>query len=329
MSYPKPLSEKSLKRLYNESGLSDRTQEFLHTLFAACTNLYGAIDLRNVWQISQQLQNTLKPKRKDLLAFSSIVRRESQPYCVFESEELYEEEAHNELDRCIVNRDIIGSGYGKFDMIYDLIDQAIRYPYCVAVDFLSYANPSATAEEAALRSFLANLVSVADKCAPKHGEAIENENKGKKLGEFSFLNAAERFEAEWLKKRSSAYASFMEDVSGSEAEKIIRLYKRAENTGRTGPSGTLEYIIDELNEVGVELNERQLKMLISLVNDYHNNSRLWCTAGWKPSELSGLYPKGLKAVSFGAGFQRAFSDGSIDKTELVKKIREMGIEVIE
>ena len=329
MSYPKPLSEKSLKRLYSESGLSDRTQEFLHTLFAACANLYGAIDLRNVWQICQQLQVTPKPKRKDLLAFSSIVRRENQPYCVFEVEELYECEPHNELDRCIVNREIVGSGYGKFSMVYDLIDQAIMHPYCVAADFLSYANPSVTAEEAALRSFLSNLVSVADKCAPKHGEAIENENKGKKLGEFSFLNASERFEAEWLKKQPSALASFMEDVSGSEAEKIVRFYKRAENIGRTGPADALQYVMDELNEVGVELNEGQLKTLISLINNYHNNSRLWCTAGWKPSELSAMYPGGPKAVSFGPGFQRAFSDGSIDKAELVKKIREMGIEVIE
>ena len=210
-----------------------------------------------------------------------------------------------------------------------LIDQAIMHSYCVAADFLSYANPSVTAEEAALRSFLSNLVSVADKCAPKHGEAIENENKGKKLGEFSFLNASERFEADWLKKQPSALASFMEDVSGSEAEKIVRFYKRAENIGRTGPADALQYVMDELNEVGVELNERQLKTLISLINNYHNNSRLWCTAGWKPSELAGMYPRGPKAVSFGPGFQRAFSDGSIDKAELVKKIREMGIEVID
>ena len=36
MSYPKPLSEKSLKRLYTQAGLSTEAYDFLHSLFAAC-----------------------------------------------------------------------------------------------------------------------------------------------------------------------------------------------------------------------------------------------------------------------------------------------------
>ena len=51
MSYPKPLSEKSLKRLYTQAGLSAEACDFLHSLFAACANLYGAIALRDVWSM--------------------------------------------------------------------------------------------------------------------------------------------------------------------------------------------------------------------------------------------------------------------------------------
>ena len=47
MAYPKPLSEKALQRLYKESGLDERAQGFLHDFFAACANLYGAIELRS------------------------------------------------------------------------------------------------------------------------------------------------------------------------------------------------------------------------------------------------------------------------------------------
>lgn len=43
MSYPKPLSEKSLRRLYGECGLSDQKVIFLRTFFEACANLYGVI----------------------------------------------------------------------------------------------------------------------------------------------------------------------------------------------------------------------------------------------------------------------------------------------
>lgn len=49
--------------------------------------------------------------RRDLIAFSSIVRREVQPYWVYEIEELYTEEPHNDLDRHIVSKELIGAGY--------------------------------------------------------------------------------------------------------------------------------------------------------------------------------------------------------------------------
>ena len=88
MPYPKPLSEKTIERLYKEAGLSEETRSYLHTLFAACANLYGALCLRAVWSLHQGIEGAPKIRRKDLIAFSAIVRREKQPYFVFEIEEL-------------------------------------------------------------------------------------------------------------------------------------------------------------------------------------------------------------------------------------------------
>ena len=113
MSYPKPLSEKSLNRLYMQAGLSTETCAFLHSLFAACANLYGTIALSDVWSVYQELKSDVpRIHRRDLIAFSSIVRREVQPYWVYEIEELYTEEPHNDLDRHIVSKEVIGAGYG-------------------------------------------------------------------------------------------------------------------------------------------------------------------------------------------------------------------------
>lgn len=114
MSYPKPLSEKSLNRLYMQAGLSTETCAFLHPLFAACANLYGTIALRDVWSVYQEQKSDVpRIHRRDLIAFSSIVRREVQPYRVYEIEELYTEEPHNDLDRHIVSKELIGAGYQK------------------------------------------------------------------------------------------------------------------------------------------------------------------------------------------------------------------------
>ena len=122
MSYPKPLSEKSLKRLYTQAGLSAEACDFLHSLFAACANLYGAIALRDVWSVYRELKSEApRIRRQDLVAFSTIVRREVQPYRVYEIEELYTEEPHNNLDRHIVSKELIGTGYGKMSSFYVLM----------------------------------------------------------------------------------------------------------------------------------------------------------------------------------------------------------------
>ena len=329
MSYPKPLSEKSIAKLYEQSRLSEEARDFLHKFFAACVNLYGAIALRHVWQIYQQMENAPKLRRKDLLAFAAVVRREEQPYYVFEIEELYEDEPHNELDRHIVSKELVSSGYGKYHLFYELMDQIGDRSYCIPDNFLSFAEPTPSDAENALLDFLSNLSSTADKCAPRYGKSIPNENKGKKLSEFSFLNSDERFEAEYI-KRPSMRAAFLEDCAGSEAEKVMRFFKRGENIGRNTPTGMLQWFIDELEEAGVAMTRGKLDKLLKLITDYHNSSRLWCLSGWKPNELAAMYRgNGPTAISFGPGMQKAFADGSLDRAELVREIRKLGLEVVE
>ena len=329
MSYPKPLSEKSLEKRYKESGLTDEARFYLHRVFAACANLYGAISLRHIWTLYGELKDAPKLRRKDILTFASIVRREEQQYYVFEIEELYTEEKHNELDRHIVSKELVYVGYGKFHLFYALMEELDNRPYCVPDNFLSYADPAPSEYEAALLDYLANLVSVTDECVPKHGQSIPNEHKGMKLGEFSFLNSAERFELRY-QKRPSAKEAFLEDCSGTEAEKLLRFFKRGEHIGRRGTAGTVQWFIDELEEAGVEMTQEKIEKLLKLTTDYHNNSHLWCLSGWKPSELAAMFRgNGPMSISFGPGMQQAFADGHLDKEELVREMRKMGLEVIE
>lgn len=48
MSYPKPLSQKTLNKLYEKAGFSVEVQDYLHKLFTACVNLYGVITVKNM-----------------------------------------------------------------------------------------------------------------------------------------------------------------------------------------------------------------------------------------------------------------------------------------
>ena len=331
MSYPKPLSEKSLKRLYTQAGLSTEACDFLHSLFAACANLYGAIALRDVWSVYQELKSEApRIRRQDLAAFSAIVRREVQPYQVYEIEELYTEEPHNNLDRHIVSKELIGTGYGKMSSFYVLMDGLGNHPYCVPDNFLSYAAPSASAVEKSLADFIGNLESAAEECAPRQRKAYPNENRGKKLGTFSFLNLSERFDLEYYKKVPATYSALLEGYSGTETEKIMRFHRRAENIGYLRSTDIIQNVLIELCEVGVRLTEKQQDTLMRLIVQYHNGSRLWCLRGWKPNELADMHGNsGVPSISFGPGLQQAFADGIMDKGDLVRKIQELGWKVME
>ena len=331
MSYPKPLSEKSLNRLYMQAGLSTEACDFLHSLFAACANLYGAIALRDVWSVYQELKSGApRIHRRDLIAFSAIVRREVQPYRVYEIEELYTEEPHNDLDRHIVSKELIGAGYGKMFSFYALMDELGDQPYCVPEYFLSYAVSSASAEESVLSNFIGNLKSTAKECAPKQRKTYPNENRGKKLSEFSFLNLDEQFNLEYYKKVPATYSALLEEYSGTEAEKIMRSYRRAENIGYLRTTDMIQNVLIELCEVGVRLTETQHSTLMRLMMQYHNGSRLWCLRGWTPNELAAMHGNtGAPSISFVPGIQEAFADGTMDKNELVRKIKDLGWKVSE
>ena len=331
MSYPKPLSEKSLERLYTQAGLSTEACDFLHSLFAACANLYGAIALRDVWSVYQELKSGApRIHRRDLIAFSATVRREVQPYRVYEIEELYTEEPHNDLDRHIVSKELIGAGYGKMFSFYALMDELGNQPYCVPEYFLSYAVSSASAEESVLSNFIGNLKSTAKECAPRQRKSYPNENRGKKLSEFSFLNLDEQFNLEYYKKVPATYSALLEEYSGTEAEKIMRSYRRTENIGYLRTTDMIQNVLIELCEVGVRLTETQHSTLMRLMMQYHNGSRLWCLRGWTPNELAAMHGNtGAPSISFGPGIQEAFADGTMDKNELVRKIKELGWKVSE
>lgn len=331
MSYPKPLSEKSLERLCTQAGLSTEACDFLHSLFAACANLYGAIALRDVWSVYQELKSGApRIHRRDLIAFSAIVRQEVQPYRVYEIEELYTEEPHNDLDRHIVSKELIGAGYGKMFSFYALMDELGDQPYCVPEYFLSYAVSSASAEESVLSNFIGNLKSTAEECAPKQRKTYPNENRGKKLSEFSFLNLDEQFNLEYYKKVPATYSALLEEYSGTESEKIMRSYRRTENIGYLRTTDMIQNVLIELCEVGVRLTETQHSTLMRLMMQYHNGSRLWCLRGWTPNELAAMHGNtGAPSISFVPGIQEAFTDGTMDKNELVRKIKDLGWKVSE
>ena len=92
MAYPKPLSQKTIDKMYLDSGLTEEKITFLRRLFDGAAALYGVITLDNLWNVYREYASKIpavRIHRKDIYNFSSIARREVHDYYVYEVDELY------------------------------------------------------------------------------------------------------------------------------------------------------------------------------------------------------------------------------------------------
>ena len=122
----------------------------------------------------------------------------------------------------------------------------------------------------------------------------------------------------------------MADCAGTEAEKIVWRLRQEDRIGNFNPIESIDHVTEELAEVGVELTMNQAEELMRLIMELRNNSRQWCISGWKPVELAQRYkPQGKPAISFGPGIQQAFANGDMDREEMVRQLRAMGLNMEE
>lgn len=156
MAYPKPLSEKTLFRMYAEAKISDGKKQFLHSFFLAAVNLYGSVETGVLWEVYKTLSEKVsvaKITKKEFLAFSGIVRREEVPYYVYEIDEIYCDEKRKDMERFLVTKDIVHEGYGRFHSLWRLHELQIEKPPYIPANFLDYANEVMTKEQKDLLVF--------------------------------------------------------------------------------------------------------------------------------------------------------------------------------
>ncbi len=343
MTYPKPLSEKTIERMYRESGLKEEQISFLSGLFEGASSLYGVIQLRDLWTVYRELgdkTDTVKLQRKDIYAFSSIARREVHSYRIYEIDEFYSGEKRSDGERFLVLNEITDD-MGR-DVFYNLVEQQDSKPFYVPEDLTSIRGHVISKEEKTLRTYLENLVSTADTISPLTGNSFIREispYKGKKLSDFIHLSRHDRFEIQWLSgeveggrktKSEKALEAFRKSVEVPYSERIMVDLRIEAFTGWLTAQEMIRFFLDKLTEVGVEMPVDKANHLMSLVSDFINSSRLYVNRGWTPKELYEIQRKmnpGPIRMSFGPGMIKAMKEGNISLEELRKQCREMGLNV--
>ena len=333
---------KSLEKRYRDAGISESKIQFLKDLCLSCMNLYGAIHAEQLWSVYKELsEKTAVPKiqRKELYTALGIFRREDLPYYVFEVDEVYTEEPRTDKYRLLTSKKLVRSGYGKFMWVYQLVENALDKPYYVPVDLLEYKEPVRDERKMKLTAWLSELSCTQTEFETRYGKTFPCIYTGKKLGEFSFISREDDFDLRYQRgeieghKGNAKYADELEAELNSmtAAERLVRDYTWRSHLGAVKPADSLKYFMDDLTEMGVVLTEDQANHLMQSLMDYHNHLHLWCNCGWTPSEMAGkIFGSGqvLPQIRFGPGMEKAFSDGSLDREELVRKLKEMGLDVL-
>jgi len=342
MSYPKPLSEKSISRLYNEAGITEKQIVFLRRFFTACANLYGVIMAEDAWDVYRELSSkteTVRLHRKDMYAALGVLRRELVPFYVFEADEVFSEEERTDKYRVIALRELISPGYGKFADMYCVMDNAGNKPFFVPPNLLDYVTMPENKYEHELLDMLGRMKCTLSEYEDDLGNKHQCKYKGKRLSDFSYIGNYEEFRLKRLRgeiegckgngKKAAEYEAKLNSITA--AQYLVDGLKRHSSVGNVLISHSIKYFFDNLNKMGVSFSgEKQVNTVIQAVDNMHNNQHLWCNHGWTPRELSAQMPsRGVPTMSFGPGIQQTFADGTMDKDEFISKLKEMGFVVTE
>ena len=344
MSYPKPLSQKTLDKMYKESNLSEEKIVFLRKLFDSASALYGIIPLCDLWEVYKeysQKAEAVKIHRKDILSFSSIARREVHDYYIYEIDELYIAEKKTDQERYIINHEILD--FLSIHVFHQLDEMVSNKPYYVPENLLEYKGHVVTEEEKRLFQYIENLRADSPVLTKRYNKEISkpSPHQGKKLKDFSYLTDSEQFELDWVSGKCEGgpktaqekkIKEFWAFHSGNAAEKIFRRQRILLFCGLLSTSRLISSFIEDLQETGVILSEKQLNMLISLYMEFNNNSHLYSNRGWTPNELSRITMsdyKGPITMSLGPGIIKAAKEGKFSLDELKSKIKAMGFNVLE
>lgn len=334
MSYPKPLSRETLERRYSETGLSKEQLSFLELFFSSCANLYGAIHIIEAWDVYKRIKDE-KPRlhRKDLLNYGAVAQRDQLPFYVLEESELYLDGEKGINRSHIVNRQLVGKGTSRYDMVYNLLDVQRSWPYNVPEDFIGNAISVPSAEEIRLLDFLGSLKVTEDEIE-SWGIKRKVENKGKRLGEIRTLSRIEQSIIDY-EKRPSFKEYYINLFSGTVSERLFREFKLDLNIGFTPFSKIIEHLFDQIYEYGVSVSDKDFEALSGMLMEFNNKTRLWFNCGWAPWECSrylhenGLVSEGLRRISMGPGMKAHFKEHPEEYEEFLKATKAMGIEIVD
>lgn len=340
MAYPKPLSSRTIQKMLEEAQIDNKKADFLYELYHCAANLYGIIMLDELWDVYKALKSSNKYpsiKKKELIGFSDIVRRQNLPYRVYEMEEIYKGQKEGKELRLLIKRDLTGrEGFDRDELLY-IDEQRYEHPFYVPKDILVFTDDYETLEAKNFRICLENLICKQKYTTDKDGKKIRNPNFRKKLKDYSYMNQMDYLVLNVYSESDSAYnRRKLEEFKGiMSLPASLRIYNTIVKIVKKGCmklTVLVTMLFEYLQDAGAQVDEREVNMILKYFIEMYNNTHQFSMGGWTPHELALAYPPNpdaKPAIVFGENLQRMFETGEIDREEYEKAIREAGLEVFD
>lgn len=355
ISLPKPISNRALAKEYlnlavnteyrldynNEKGKA--LIDLFHKYLEAFNNLYGYMYIHFIWDVfcdyEKEMVEKLNVKEEDFLLLTDVIRVENNPYYVLDVDEVFDEEEEASIEeRLFVNKKLVRTNATlslfRFYTIYNIENQRDRdiQPYVPSKqELFSYLDDNyfdKTPEAYAMKSFLNKLkVSGDSKLLDYYNEPMAT----RRLKNIVYLEDWKKYYVENSKqewRRKKYIEEYVKPLADDFFEMIkIRILYGSEDA--TSLNNTITHILNRLQKLDVVLDEKNINEFLGLYMNLSNNSHLWSLLGWAPSDLARerYNPNVVPMIQFGSNMQKMFENGELDKDELVKQIKELGLNV--
>ena len=340
MTYPKPLSEKTLERGYLELGLTSEKYQFCKEFFTACSCLYGTIEAADCWNVYQEVvkqEQVPKLRRKDLYGVLELLRRDgSVPFRIYYIDELYDEETRRPGATFVVEKSLALEGVRWRLLIYDLEEAKNPHVYYyVPEHFLQFQKIPVTPEEKKLLDYVGKLRVTKKLVTDRFTKQKKRfEHPGQRLDSFSYRDRYDQYLLESYGEGKNGYkqnAAKADKIrarltSQTAAQRAVGELKRHCNVGHIHITKSIQYFFDSLAEMGADITRKDMEKLVALIMDMYNHMYLWQNLGWPPEKLR-KYEQPLAEppiIRFGPNIEKAIAEGKMDREELIRGIEKIG-----
>lgn len=336
----KPLSEKTLEKMYIKANITKKESEIMHRYFKCFANLYGFISSKEIWELFNYYEKDVSKEK--LYAFIDIVEREeNDTYEIYPVHRVFNN-PDTDKNKVLINKFLIDYGTNKFTSVYQLENQRNDEVYFYRPEKqelftfkkdLFYDN----AQGKRMVKFINNIrTSGEEENEFFKGKTIhlynldEGEIVGKKFCNLRCYNSLDAVlikcetrphYLENLKQKTDCFVS--EKILGLIKESLLLDYSNREYN-------SIKMILDRILAYGGRLDEDEVQEFVSLYMELNNNSNLWCNCGWQPVKLLALDGiKGPFKMSLGPNIRRMIDNKEIDINELKEACDEIGVDILD